>query len=553
MAHLRTWPYSRSSVSKAAALAALIGAAWLAKAQEPAPPQAPSEQPAAQQASAAGEQPWSEPVVNTYTPQPGVTERVEISKRTYKEAPTQRTLEQKTRVDLESPGWSGEYTLSRKHVYSHYKLLTAYRKMEAELRGQSNLSISEQTQIGKDPRGEYKGTFVREYFFLGREAPGPAIRLMVHFDPYLLVRRFSAKIFVRKEDGTWPELSAVYAETFNGGIKALGKKTSALGEGQKAPPADFLMALWAGSMARGNMMELAQFLYPLLNPGGEKLFQGVDTDLVLDRAQGTLAALGTRNDDLGQWQSLSKSLSQVRSTLDKAIRKKGPPAGELKGMAQSYESNLQPLLTPKEGAPSPVQGLQATASWMASAYAQFSTLQPGTTDYRNFIAALPDSWAGALAEQKAEIFVRALYAMLTTKELKQLDSMIADADKAAGLAEVASALRRVRESLAQSAQAWRTPLARRSPSYRATGPFLALGLPLNWLIGEAWAQPPEGHGYESLMDVLNDNFPDDPMAKDALLSALVEEGVDIDSAWVETLQRAPGAPPPPLNADCIQL
>jgi len=516
MGRSRIWSYSACSGFKAFALAALLASG-----------------------RAGAEEPWSEPVVSTYNPQPGVTERLEVSKRTYQEGPSQRVLERRTKVNLETPGLSGEYVLYKKHVYSGFKLLTGFRKLEADLGGEASIALSEQTQFGKSPRGDIKGTFLREYFLGGRSSGGPAARLMVHFDPYLLVRRFTARISTRKE-GAWGEVAEVYAETFPEGVRRLRKKIAALKQERKDPAADFLIALWSGALAQSQTMELAQFVYPLLHTSAEEYFKGLDGDLVADRTQGVLASIG-REEEVTRWQAFVRSLSEARSSLEKALRAKAFALAELSRMAQGYAEILQPLLAPKEGAPSAVQGLQASAGWMAKAWAQFSGLEPGSPDSMNFLAGLPEQWAGAFGEQRAEVFKRALYVLQTKKEVKELDSLIVAAAKAPGRDEITTSLQKIRQNLAQSAQAWRTPMAKRSISWRNLLAFWEI--PLRLLVGEAWAAGESQDEPEGLADLLPfDAFGVDLYA--ALLMAgfspeKAEEIVNHASGGLDYLPRSP--------------
>jgi len=441
----------------------------------------------------AEEPPWSEPAVTLHEPGPGIAQKLEVSKRNFKSGPSQRTLENQIKVNLKTPGWEGDYLVLKKHVYSGARIVTFYRKLEGDVQGSAKLALSEQTQVAKNPKGDFKGTFVREYFLQGRESQGPAVRLYVHFNPYLLVKRFNAKIYARKPDGSWPEVAGVYGETLKEGIASLRREISERGKNPagREPAADFLMALWSGAMAHGNTMEMAQFLYPIMNPLGEKLFQDVNTDLIIERSRAALASLGNRNEELSSWKELSKSLSRLRGALNKALGKKLPPPAQPSSpaqIAQRYAQAAKPLLSmPSQEAPSPLQGLQGSAAWMAAAYEEFSTLEPGSEEYRQFLADLSVNWAQLLSEQRSEVFLRALHVLLMNKEIRGLDPLIATAEKK--VEPIAVSLKELKQKLTENLGAWRTPLAQRAkPAFPEA--FLAFRrLPIFLPASEAWAEP----------------------------------------------------------------
>jgi len=427
-------------------------------------------------------------VVTTHKPGPGILQRVESSRRSYREGPSQRTLESIVKLDLQTPGWKGNYSLHKKHVYSGTRIVTFYRKMEAQLSGPTDFSMSEQTQMARNPKGDFKGTFLREYV-AGKDSQAPAARLMAHFDPYLLVKRFKATISARK-DGTWQEVARAHGESFQEGIGNLKEKVASIPGGQKDPLSELLMALWSAAVAHNSSMEMTQFLYPLLNPTGEQYFQDVNMDPVAERSQAALAAMGNRREDLGRYQELSKSLKRLRSVLGKALQKNLslPGSASQPGrIAQSYLEAAKPLASPpRQETPSPFQGLQSTTGWLAMAFEQLKSFAPGSQDYQGHLNFLPEQWVQVLAEQRSEVFLRALYLLLIRKEIRELEPLIAAADKALGPQSFGASLRQVQQDLGETAKSWQTPLAlRETPAERS---FLTLWrLPLGLFVEKAWA------------------------------------------------------------------
>lgn len=434
---------------------------------------------------------WSVPQAQVNEPAPGVTQRVETSRRNAKEGKN-RTIESQVKVRLETPGLSGDYTLTRKQVYSQQKLRTFYRKMQAAIRGETELSIAEQTQLAKNAKGDFKGTFLRAYIF-GSAPQDPAVRLMLHFDPYLLVKRYTARVSVRNPRYEWLELASARGDSLEEAVRGARAKLSRRPPAERRPAADFIMSLWSGALAYNNPMEMSQFLAPLLAPRGERFLGAQAVEPVMDRAREALDSLESRRAQASEWETLSRGLAKSREALDsalaKALQSKKPDARLVK-QAKRYVEAVKPLLELPDGPPpSPVQGLQASAFWLSKAYADFAVLQPGSKKYEEALATLPKSWADVLAQQRSEVFLRALYLLLIARESRALQELAAVAGRAPG-DEAGVALLKARDELEARAGALRAPLAQSGPS--AAELFFAwLADPFGSLIPAAWAAEPE--------------------------------------------------------------
>lgn len=429
---------------------------------------------------------WSVPEVRVSEPEPGVTERVETMRRHIKDDANRHVLETLIRAGLDNIGSRGRYSILKKRVYEKRRLVTFYRKMEVSVSadGGGAFALNERTQISKNERGDYRSTLIREYFF------GPsAVRLMIGCEPALLSKTYSLKVFLLQPNGTWPRAAAVRGHDIAG---VFLEAREALGKGRKdaGPLADLVLSLWSDSLARNEALDLAQFLSPLLNPGGDAFLKGVDdVEPIIDRAIDSL----DENDAREYWRGLSGRLAEARSTLADG------PRG-----IERYSQAAAPLLQrPQRAMDSQLQWLQDMSGWLTDAHRKLSALPRGSPEYEKLLASLPEGYAGRRARRRSDIYLRALSVMHINREIRAIDAHLAGRKPAPD--EASQSLIQLRDRLQDGAGRWGSELSRLEPPRENAG-FLTMLL--GAFASPAWAA---GGGGSSFFDVLY-SFPVDPIA-----------------------------------------
>lgn len=480
MAESRSWEFSKPSIFK-------IGAAAAALLLVPA--------------SAGFSQPeWSGPELSVHKPSSEVTQNVEITRRNYKESSDQRIIENRMKVKLKTPGLEGDYVLLRKQVYSRNRIVTFYREMEADLRGQAAFAVSERTQVSKNQKGDFKGTLMREYF-AGEKRHGPAVRVMLHYDPYLVARKYTAKVSAGDGNGAWRMLASSQADSLRGAIEGARRRLAS--SRSPEPLADFIIGLWSGALAHQSSMEMAQFVYPLLGPSGDQYMQDIKIEPVMERSQAAAAKLGG-GPELGHWQSLARNLALDRSALEKILQKQAPAASAGPfDPARRYIARVKSLMETRPGQPpSPLLGLQASTGWLAAAFQKLSLMPEGSAEYKEYLSSLPGKWISALSPLRREVYLRALYVLLMSREGQGLDPLISGA---ASQPQLERDLKTLKEDLAAASRAWRTPMARLERPSRFGTFFALLNLPFRLLVPEAWAAAQPAPSADSFFDIFFEN------------------------------------------------
>ncbi|MEK7690361.1 MAG: hypothetical protein AAB425_05010, partial [Bdellovibrionota bacterium] len=333
---------------------------------------------------------WSEPETSIVNLAPGVTQKTLSRWRMSNDGPAYRTVESKSNARFKTTVSQGRYELYRKQVYHKEKLITFYRSMAMDILDSPFLLI-EQSQIAKTPENRFKGSLVLEVF-LQKDRKGPALRLALHFNHYLLATGYTLKVFTRG-DGQWPIVSSVEGTSLGEAVEKARGELAKKPASKENSLADFSLSLWSESLSHG-MLESTQLLAPFLRRTDDLRLKEDSLAKAISLAQSGLAAATTDQVEITQWRDSFKSLSEARNALTKSLNKKKERSMDFLPLADRYLFAIQAALK-RSPTPSPsrLQSLHSSADRTAAAIKALLALDRQTSGPDNRVGSLAQEWS----------------------------------------------------------------------------------------------------------------------------------------------------------------